>query len=86
MAALPAAVNRLLPFFGFFGAFATIPLILAQRALAPAAILAREARDMRRFFGGFAADEEGIPPPAAIESIWPCSFSICSFMAMMPWS
>ena len=58
MAALPAALNRLLPFFGALEAFATVPLILAHLALAPAAILARAAADMRRFLGAFTADGE----------------------------
>ncbi len=83
MAALPAALNRLLPFLAGLEAVAALPLILAHLALAPAAILARAAADMRRFFGTFTADGEGISPSAAIESIWPCSFSICSLMAMI---
>jgi len=83
MAALPAALNRLLPFLAGLEAVAALPLILAHLALAPAAILARAAADMRRFFGTFTADGDGISPSAAIESIWPCSFSICSLMAMI---
>ena len=83
MAALPAALNRLLLFLGALEAFGAVPLILAHLALAPAAILARAAADMRRFFGTFTADREGIPPPATMESIWPCSFWICSLMAMI---
>ena len=80
MAALPAALNRLLRFLG------AVPLILAHLARAPAAILARAAADMRRFFGAFAAGEEEISPPATRESIWPCSLSICSLIAIMWWS
>jgi len=76
MAALPAALNRFLPFFA-------LPLILAQRALAAAAILARTAAELRR--RRFVANADGIPPPpsAAIDSIWLCSASICSMMARM---
>ena len=44
--ALVAALN----FFRFFPDLAVVPLILAQRALAAAAIAARPARDIRRFF------------------------------------
>jgi hypothetical protein len=86
MAALPAALNRLLPFFGSLGDVGAVPLILAHLALAPAAILARAAGDMRRFFGTLTADVEGIAPSPAIESIWPCSFSICSLMDIIRWS
>ena len=65
MAALPAALNRLLPFLAGLEAVAALPLILAHLALAPAAILARAAADMRRFFGTFTADGDGISPSAS---------------------
>lgn len=82
IAALPAALRRLLAFFG------AVPLTLAQRALAPAAIRARAAADMRRLLAGFSGDGEGIMPSEAIESIWLLSISICSLMAMilLSWS
>jgi hypothetical protein len=82
MAALPAALSRLLPFFGGLEAVGAVPLILAHLALAPAAILARAADDMRRrrFFTAIGI---GKSLPVVIESIWPCSFSICSLMATM---
>ena len=86
MAALPAALNRLLPFLARFDALAPVPLTLAHLACCAAAILARTAADRRRrpFFGASSANGDGIsPPPEAIESIWPCSASICSLMAMM---
>jgi len=80
MAALPAALNRFLPFLAF-------PLTLAHLARCAAAILARTAADLRCFFGSSTANGDGTsPPPAVIESIWPCSASICSLMAMMRWS
>jgi hypothetical protein len=82
MAALPAALNRRLPFLA--GLESAFPLIFAQRALAEAAILARTAADLRRrrFLGRVMPDGDGIAPPpsAAMESIWLCSASICSMM------
>ena len=69
-----------------FDALAPVPLTLAHLARCAAAILARTAAYRRRrpFFGASSANGDGIsPPPAAIESIWPCSASICSLMAMM---
>lgn len=48
MATLPAALSRLLPFLGGLASVAPVPLILAQRALAAAAIRARTAADLRR--------------------------------------
>jgi len=85
MAALPAALNRLLPFFAGFESVAGAPLILAHLARCAAAILARTAADLRRFFfGDSPVNGIGIsPPPATIDSIWPSSVSICSLMAMM---
>ena len=59
MAALPAALNRLFSFLVGSEAVTEVPLTLAHRALAPAAILARAAADMRRFFFG-ASTEDGI--------------------------
>jgi hypothetical protein len=67
-----------------FESVAPVPLILAQRAFAAAAILALTAGDLRRFFGASPVGGIGIsPPPAVIESIWLCSASICSLMLMM---
>ncbi len=86
IAALPAALNRLLPFFSALEAFDAVPLIFAHLALAPAAILARAAADMRRLLGALAAGGESIAPSETIESSWPCSFSICSLMAIIWWS
>jgi hypothetical protein len=83
MAALPAALNCLLPIRGVLEAFGVLPLIRAHRALAPAAILARAAADMRRFLGAFTADAESFPPPPASASSFPFSFSICSLMAII---
>jgi hypothetical protein len=72
LAALPAALNRLLTFFAVLDAVALVPLTLAHLALAPAAILARAAADLRRFFRPFKANGDGIPPPSATrESISP---------------
>ena len=80
--ALAAALN-FLRFFAGLDFFAPLPRYLAHLALAAAAIAARPARDMRRFFL-LVVNGLDMPPPA-IESILPCSFStllsmaICSF-------
>jgi hypothetical protein len=80
MAALPAALNRLLPFFA--GLDFAIFLNLAQRALTAAIIRALPARDMRRRrLAAITGIGESLP--AAMESSWPCSVSICSLMAIM---
>jgi hypothetical protein len=59
------------------------PLILAHRALAAADILARTAADLRRFLGASTVDGAALSPLATIESIWPCSLSMRSLMAMI---
>ena len=87
IAALPAALNRLLPFFAGWAAVASVPLILAHLACWAAAILARTAADLRCFFGSSTEDGDEIStPPPAMESIWPWRASICSLMVMMRWS
>ncbi|MGA2175479.1 MAG: hypothetical protein ABSH38_10905 [Verrucomicrobiota bacterium] len=84
MAALPAALNRLLPFFAGLKAAAFLPLTLAHLALAPAAILARAAADMRR---RLALKGTGLSPMSpAREASSPWSFSICSLIAITRWS
>lgn len=81
IAALPAALNRLLPFFAGLEAVAPVPLTLAHLALAPAAILARAAADMRR---RLPSNGTGISPPSpAIDSISSSSVSIRSLIAIM---
>lgn len=83
--------SALLPGFAFFAA---LPLYLAHLALAAAAMAARPALDILRFF--LLVIGPGMPPPPAIASIlawsfstrlWTrvCSFSIFFLMAMMPW-
>ena len=80
IAALPAALNRLLPFFLALAAVAAVPWTLAHLALAPAAILARAPADMRR---RLALNETGISPPSpAREASSPWSFSIFSLIAI----
>jgi len=84
--ALVAGLLRRSFFLAGMGADGTDPLIRAQRALAPAAIAARPARDMRRFFFGSFAPTTGAgisPLPRAMESIWPCKSSIFSLIAMI---
>ena len=84
--ALVAGLLRRSLFFAGSEAAGAVPLILAHRALAPAAIAARPARDMRRFFFGSFAPTTGAgisPLPRAMESIWPCKSSIFSLIAMI---
>jgi hypothetical protein len=70
-----------LPFFAGLEAVAPVPLTLAHLALAPAAILARAAADMRR---RLPLNGTGISPPSpAIDSISPSSVSIRSLIAIM---
>lgn len=73
---------------GFSETLTAVPLILAHRALAPAAMAALPARDMRRFFLMVGASELGTPEavPPSIESSWLWSVSICCLMAMARWS
>jgi hypothetical protein len=80
MAALPAALIRLLPLLAGLKSVATVPLILAHLACCAAAILALTAADLRRFFGNSSSAGVGTSPPA-MESISLCSVSICSLMA-----
>jgi hypothetical protein len=73
----------------FFGAASTFAAFtLAHLAFAAAAIFARTEADMWRFWGASAGAGVGIPPPPlpAIESIWPCSASICSLIERIWWS
>jgi len=71
MAALPAALNRLLPFLPGLEALAPVPLILAHLARCAAAILARAAGDLRRLVttNGTGESPPSSPPPA-MDSIW----------------
>jgi hypothetical protein len=89
--ALAAALNffRFFSVAGFFAANAPLPRYAAHRAFAAAAIAARPARDMRRFFR-FAGLATPLPATASI-LLWSfstrfwvalCSFSIFFLMAM----